>query len=166
MRRFVCSELIAGIGEVERFDASQEPGAFADWVRATLESPRRFDGSRRYALILWALPPGAGDPGDVPLDHYSRRNYIQCGGSAEAMTVEIRVTGADGAYEHYRVAREPVRDPGAWVEVEWDFGGGEPFTAELHPEEVFTGCQASPVFHDYIVNGGLPPAELLRRLDV
>ena len=166
MRRFVCSELIAGIGEIERFDASQSPGALADWVRATLESPRRFDGSRRYALILWALPPGAGDPEDVPVDHYSRRNYIQCGGSAAAMTVEIRVTLADGAYEHYRVAREPVRDPGAWMEVEWDFGGGEPFTAELHPEEVFTGCQASPVFHDYIVNGGLPPAELLRRLDV
>ena len=116
--------------------------------------------------MVWALPDGMTHMDEVPESSPARATYIQCGGSAEAMTVEIRVTGADGAYEHYRVAREPVRDPGAWVEVEWEFGGGEPFTAELHPEEVFTGCQASPVFHDYIVNGDLPPAELLRRLDI
>ena len=36
----------------------------------------------------------------------------------------------------------------------------------LHPEEVFTGEQAAPVFRAYIEDGVLPPAELLRRLDI
>ena len=64
------------------------------------------------------------------------------------------------------MAREPVADPGAWTTITWDNGGPEPCSLRLHPEEVFTGEQAAPVFRAYIEDGVLPPAELLRRLDV
>ena len=60
----------------------------------------------------------------------------------------------------------PFADPAAWTTITWDNGGPEPFSLRLHPEEVFTGEQAAPVFRAYIEDGALPPAELLRRLDV
>ena len=82
------------------------------------------------------------------------------------MTIEIRVTHEDDSYEQYAVAREPVTDPEAWVTVSWDNGGPEPFTIQVHPEEVFTGEQAAPVFRTYIEDETLPSAELLRRIDV
>ena len=56
------------------------------------------------------------------------------------------------------MAREPVTDPEAWVTVSWDNGGSEPFTIQVHPEEVFTGEQAAPVFRAYIENETLPPS--------
>ena len=58
------------------------------------------------------------------------------------MTIEIRVTHDDGSYEQYTVAREPVTDPEAWTTVSWDNGGPEPYTIQVHPQEVFTGEQA------------------------
>ena len=72
------------------------------------------------------------------------------------MTVEIRVTGQDGSYKHYVVAREPVADPESWMGIEWDPGEGGPAAVRVHPEEVFTG----------VVDGRLPAPELLRPLDI
>ena len=82
------------------------------------------------------------------------------------MTIEIRVTHEDDSYEQYAVARQPVVAPEAWVTVSWDNGGPEPFTIQVHPEEVFTGEQAVPIFRAYIENNLLPPAELLRRIHI
>ena len=82
------------------------------------------------------------------------------------MTVDVRVPDPVSGYAHYVVAREPVKDPDAWVPLSWNNGGDEPFTTHVHPEEVFTGEQAAPVFRDYIVGGTLPPPELLRPLDI
>ena len=82
------------------------------------------------------------------------------------MTIEIRVTHDDDSYEQYAVAREPVADPEAWTTVSWDNGNPEPFTIQVHPEEVFTGEQAVPVFRAYIEEGALQRTELLRRIDV
>ena len=103
---------------------------------------------------------------DVPESSPARATFIQCGGSSAAMSVEIRVTHEDDSYEHYAVAGEPVADPGTWTTITWDNGSPEPFSLRLHPEEVFTGEQATPVFRAYIEDGALPPAQLLRRLDV
>ena len=82
------------------------------------------------------------------------------------MSVEIRLTHPDGSYQHWAVAREPVADPDKWVDIEWDTSADKPSTTPVHPEEVFTGDQAAPVFRDYIVGGTLPPPELLRPLDI
>lgn len=92
--------------------------------------------------------------------------YMQAAGSNRAMTIEARVPDADGSYMHYVVAREPVVDPDWWVPLSWDNGSSELYTIRLHPEEVFTGEQAVPVFRDYIINGQLPGPELLRPIDV
>ena len=105
-------------------------------------------------------------PEDVAADDPARSTYIQCAGSTGVMTVEIRVTGQDGSYKHYVVAREPVADPESWMGIEWDPGEGGPAAVRVHPEEVFTGEQAAPVFRAYVVDGRLPAPELLRPLDI
>ena len=82
------------------------------------------------------------------------------------MTIEVRVSDGSDSYTHCTVAREPVADPEAWTTVSWDNGNPEPFTIQVHPEEVFTGEQAVPIFQTYIEDNALPPANLLRRIDV
>ena len=115
---------------------------------------------------MCALPEGVLWPEDVPKNDPSLNSYMQVAGVHEAMTVEVRVSDGGDPYSHYVVAREPVVDPEAWTTVFWDNGSPEPFATQVHPEEVFTGEQAVPVFRAYIEDGALPPAELLRRIDV
>ena len=163
MKRFATSVLHADVGEVERFFLPQTPESIADDVRKSLTAPRYFDGAFAFAMVVWALPEGAAYPEDAPEGHPA---YIQCAGSTRAMTIEIRLTHPDGSYQHWAVAREPVADPDKWVDIEWNTSADKPSTTRVHPEEVFTGDQAAPVFRDYIAGGILPPAELLRPLDI
>ena len=166
MRRFARTDLLAEAGPVEEFSAESAPEAVADGITEVLTAPRCFDGSHMYAMVVWELPPGAERPEDVAADDPARSTYIQCAGSTGVMTVEIRVTGQDGSYKHYVVAREPVTDPESWMGIEWDTGEGGPAAVRVHTEEVFTGEQAAPVFRAYVVDGRLPAPELLRPLDI
>ena len=165
MRYFSC-ETNGEDGPIEEFFMPQTPQEFANRVARSLTSPNFLDGKYVFSLVVWGLPEGVRHIDDVPRSSPARGTYIQCGGSTEAMTIEIRITHEDGSYEHYAVAREPIADPDAWTTVTWDNGNPEPFSLRLHPEEVFTGEQAAPVFRAYIEAGALPPTELLRRLDV
>lgn len=138
----------------------QTPQFVADQVEGYLRDPGFLDGGDCFALIVTAAPEGK-DPEEAP-----GVNYIQSAGSYEALTVEIRVTEEDGSYIHYAVAREAIADPDRWTKVSWDAGGNTPASVDLHPEEVFTGEQAAPVYRAYIERGELPPAHLLREIDV
>lgn len=164
--RYFARETNGESGPRESFFMPQTPQEFAKRVARSLTSPKFLDGKYVFSIVVWALPEGVTHIDDVPYSSPARATYIQCGGSTEAMTIEIRVTHDDDSYEQYAVAREPVADPEAWTTVSWDNGNPEPFTIQVHPEEVFTGKQAVPVFRAYIEDGALPPAELLRRIDV
>lgn len=150
-------------GASSTYSPQDTPKTFADDFERSLTSPRLLDGKYVFSLIAWAGPDGV-EPDDVRKNSYHRGNYMQCGGSTAAMTVEVRVTHPNKSFEHYVVAREPVRDPEVWTTISWDNGGEEPFVVRLHPEEVFTGEQAAKVFRDYIERDQLPPDELLRRV--
>lgn len=119
---------------------SQTPQSFADDTEQRLTEPDFLEGYKRYALVVWALPEGVDHVDDVPHDSVALSNYMQCGGSTQAMTVEVRVTQEDGSYEHYVVARKPV-NPDAWTTITYNNT-----SLQVHPEEVFTGEQAAPVF--------------------
>ena len=156
--RYFAEYIVGRNGPIDVFLQPQTPQLVADEVARKLTSPAYLDGARHFAVVVWALPEGTSHIDEVPESSPARATYIQCGGSTNAMSIEIRVTHKDDSYQHYTVAREPV--------ATWDNGGPEPFSLRLHPEEVFTGEQAAPVFRAYIEDGALPPAELLRRLDV
>ena len=164
--RYFARETNGESGPRESFFMPQTPQEFAKRVARSLTSPQFLDGKYVFSIVVWALPEGASHVDDVPRSSPARATYIQCGGSTEAMTIEIRVTHDDDSYEHYAVAHEPVTDPETWTTVSWDNGNPEPFTIQVHPEEVFTGEQAAPVFRAYIEEGALPPTELLRRINV
>ena len=151
--RYFARETNGESGPRESFFMPQTPQEFAKRVARSLTSPKFLDGKYVFSIVVWALPEGVTHIDDVPRSSPARATYIQCGGSTAAMTIEIRVTHDDDSYEQYAVAREPVADP-------------EPFTIQVHPEEVFTGEQAVPVFRAYIEEGALPPTKLLRRIDV
>ena len=165
MRYFSC-ETNGEDGPIEEFFMPQTPQEFANRVARSLTSPNFLDGKYVFSLVVWGLPEGVRHIDDVPRSSPARGTYIQCGGSTEAMTIEVRVSDGSDSYTHYTVAREPVADPEAWTTVSWDNGGPEPFTIQVHPEEVFTGEQAVPIFRAYIENNLLPPAELLRRIHI
>ena len=164
--RYFARETNGEDGPIEDFFMPQTPQEFAKRIARSLTSPNFLDGKYVFSLVVWGLPEGVCHVDDVPRSSPARGTYIQCGGSTEAMTIEIRITHDDNSYEQYTVARQPVVDPEAWVTVSWDNGGPVPFNIQVHPEEIFTGEQAAPVFRDYIVGGTLPPAELLRPLDI
>ncbi|RUP72429.1 NTP pyrophosphohydrolase [Rothia sp. HSID18067] len=153
--------IVVGRTGYDGFDVPQTPQSFADDTEQRLTEPDFLEGYKRYALVVWALPEGVDHVDDVPHDSVALSNYMQCGGSTQAMTVEVRVTQEDGSYEHYVVARKPVADPDAWTTIMYN---NTPL--QVHPEEVFTGEQAAPVFRAYIEDGVIPPRELLRTLDI
>ncbi len=155
--------IVVGRTGYDGFDVPQTPQSFADDTEQRLTEPDFLEGYKRYALVVWALPEGVDHVDDVPHDSVALSNYMQCGGSTQAMTVEVRVTQEDGSYEHYVVARKPVADSDAWTTITWV---GNRMPVQVHPEEVFTGEQAAPVFRAYIEDGVIPPRELLRTLDI
>jgi hypothetical protein avisC_03613 len=163
--RYFARETNGEDGPIEDFFMPQTPQEFAKRIARSLTSPNFLDGKYVFSLVVWGLPEGVFHVDDVPRSSPARGTYIQCGGSTEAMTIEIRITHDDNSYEQYTVARQPVVDPEAWVTVSWDNGGPVPFNIQVHPEEIFTGEQAVPVFRAYIENNLLPPAELLRHIN-
>ena len=165
MTRYVIRAVDNRYGTSDGYTSPQTPESIAAKVQKRLTAPRYLDGFQRFCIVVWPLPEGAAYPEDAPEGHPARSTYIQCAGSTRAMAIEIRLTHPDGSYQHWVVAREPVADPDRWVHIEWE-KGEDSFTIHVHPEEVFTGEQAAPVFRDYIVGGILPPAELLRPLDI
>ena len=165
MRRLATWIISSETGRSDIFTLPQTPKNIADEFEHDLTYPTFLDGQDYFALGVWALPEGCDFPDDVPEAEQSNF-YMQAGGSNRGMTIEVRVPDPVSGYAHYVVAREPVKDPDAWVPLSWNNGGDEPFTTHVHPEEVFTGQQAVPVFRAYILTGQIPPPTLLRRITI
>jgi len=165
-RRFTTWTVNPKFGLRNNFLIPQTPNVIFNEIKDQLESPRFLRLGGFFSFGVCALPEGVLWPEDVPKNDPSLNSYMQVAGVHEAMTVEVRVSDGGDSYSHYVVAREPVTDPEAWTTVSWDNGGPEPYTIQVHPQEVFTGEQAVPVFRAYIEDNALPPADLLRRIDV
>lgn len=130
-----------------------------------LTDPSFLSDHAYFATGAWALPPGVHYY-NVSYDDPARDNYIQCAGTYQALTIEIRTTEPNGSYKHYTVAREPVTNPNHWTQLTINNGDPKGIVVDLHPEELFTGPQAAQVFTPYILNATLPPPHLLRQTDV
>ncbi|WP_371151356.1 hypothetical protein [Buchananella felis] len=89
-------------GVIRTYSPQHAPKRFADDFELDLKS-RLFDGKRIFSMIAWAGPDEV-HPYNVRKNSYHRGNYMQCGGSTAAMTVEVRVTHPNKSFEHYVVA--------------------------------------------------------------
>ncbi len=117
---------------------------------------KNMNGSSFFAYCLWPYPEGY-DFKEV--DYSSSNEYLQCAGSAEAMTVELRVVD-DRGHEHYVVGREPLSGE-CDVVIRYD-----EFSVRVHPSEVFTAEQAAPLFDQYLRTTTIPDGYHLRPLDL
>jgi len=119
----------------------------------------RLDGTKFYSLLLWKLPP------DKSLDDVSpdedANEYIQCAGSADRMTVEVRRLKG-GTYEQFVVGRTPNSEsPGKEETIHW-----EEVDTVVAPNEIFSADEAAELFRSYYTTGWVPSIYVLRLLSI
>ena len=109
----------------------------------------RMDGDRLFTFLLWELPAARsfenGLGGLEPLE------FIQCAGSAEALTVEVRRRDDTDTYVLWTAGRAG-EDPGPRdVEIEWRGN-----INVVHGNERWTSDEAAELFLTYWRSGTLP----------
>ncbi len=117
------------------------------------------NGVERFSLVLFGIP-GSKSLDEIPREQWGLE-YLQCAGSAEAMTVETRVL-EDGEYRQYVLGRgdaDHSAEPS--VTIPWD-----QFTVSVLDDEVFTAEEASPLFISYLETGAPPSTVSLRRREL
>jgi len=116
------------------------------------------DNDEQFAWLIWWCPDDADwmfNPG--PAEEQYGDSYLQAGGTAEKMSVELRRREDDGEYRFYIVGRdhdlsEPLTET---IDVQ---AAHEP----RHPAELFTADQAAPVFMHYVEHQTVPDGYTLR----
>jgi hypothetical protein len=117
------------------------------------------NGTRFYSLLLWKLPPGKSLD-DVSPDE-DANEYIQCAGSADRMTVEVRRLKG-GMYEQFVVGRAPGdENPGNKETIHW-----EDVDTVVAPNEIFSADEAAELFRSYYTTGWVPSSYVLRPVSI
>lgn len=130
---------------------------YPDALRFSLN---RMNGASFWAYSLWRAPEGADLLEDIPLSD----EYLQSAGSAEALTVEVRVLDDDGVAHQYVVGKEGGEPQGEPTQViRWDDGR---HSTTVYPHEVFTADEAADVFYAYFLTDEVPATYTLRELDL
>ena len=139
-------------------------GPFVDYIRPYPEQLRAslngMNASSFWAYSLWRAPEGADLLESIPFSE----EYIQCAGTAEALTIEVRFLDPDGTPHQYTVGR-----PGGDYEEEptevihWDEGR---YSTTVYPNEVFIADEAAVVFYTYFLTDKVAQPYVLRELDM
>jgi hypothetical protein len=116
------------------------------------------DNDEQFAWQIWWCPDDADwmfNP--APVEEQYSGSYLQAGGTAEKMSVELRRREDDGEYRFSIVGRdhdlsEPLTEI---IDVQ---AAHEP----RHPAELFTADQAAPVFMHYVEHQTVPDGYTLR----
>lgn len=130
---------------------------YPDAIRFSLN---RMNGTSMWAYSLWRAPEGSDLLDDIPLSE----EYLQSAGSAEALTIEVRVLDGDGVAHQYVVGKPGEYPTEAPTEViRWDEGR---HSTTVHPNEVFTADEAAEVFYAYFLTDKVSEPYTLRELDL
>lgn len=133
-------------------DLTEDFRPFNETFREVLSS---LDGMDSFAVSLWPLPPGVSSTADLEPAGYSEQ-FLQCAGSADRMTIEVRVA-FEGTGRLFTLGR-PVRARSVQTTgVRWR--GQE---LQVHDNEVFEYQEASTIFLAYLKSGATPSTYTLR----
>ena len=139
-------------------------GALVNYFRSYPEQIRyslgRLNGTSSWAYSLWRAPEGANLLHAVPLSD----EYMQCAGTAEALTIEVRFLDPDGTPHQYTVGRpggDPTGEP--TKVIYWDEGR---YSTAVYSNEVFTADEAAVVFYTYFLTDKVAQPYVLRELDM
>ena len=130
---------------------------YPDQIRYSLT---RMNGTSKWAYSLWRVPEGADLLEDIPFSD----EYLQCAGSAEAMTIEVRIVNDGGTGHQYVVGRPAESVLGAPTVVIPRDNGKHSDT--VYPHEVFTADEAADIFYAYFLTDQVPEQYQLRELDL
>ncbi|MCX2966381.1 hypothetical protein [Gordonia aquimaris] len=145
---------------------------FSDGTTVTMDSgmPARFvthpltrlNGGTKKHIILSRLvrQEWLDDLSEHERDE-SLSSFLQAGGSADAMTLEVRRKEADGTYGQYVLGRGEVADAAGGADVEIAVGEHSYRVAQ---NEVFTAEAAGTVFLHYLRHNEVPAGMSLREL--
>jgi hypothetical protein len=116
------------------------------------------DGEGRWSYTLARAPFGL-DIDEIGSDW--PRSFLQAGGRAGRLIMEVRYVEDDGKERQYAVGRpggDYAGEPSETVRV-----GGNEF--RVYPGEVFTAEEATDVFYGYFQSDRVPDVYPLRWLD-
>ncbi|WP_100458852.1 hypothetical protein [Mycobacteroides abscessus] len=130
------------------------PGQLAAGIN-NLGKDGGFDDTDLYFQI-YPIPPDAKQ-GDV----IRSEEYIQAGGKAERLTVEIRRVERDGRPHQYTIGRAEAADEAGATEF-IRFGENE---VRVRPSEVLTAAEAIELFQYYYDHNTVAPGWNLRPID-
>jgi len=133
-------------------------------IKVFSDTLSRFNGTKPWALTLIPLPAGM-DYEQVLKAKIETTEYVQAGGSADAMTVQIRKPGGNGSDQGVESVWYVVGHPG---------GGGSaldvaiplPNSVEMISRtEVFGAAEAAELFFAYYQHGDIPSGYALRSIN-
>ncbi|NYD66374.1 hypothetical protein [Agromyces atrinae] len=131
--------------------------SYPDQILATLSN---MDGDSFFAWQLWELPEGARHH-DVDVVTLDQRTYIQCAGSADAMSVEVRAFDDDGVPHQLIVGRPGSREGEPGVAITFAEN-----TLHVYELEVFNATEAAGIFYQYFLDGTIPAQYVTREFDM
>jgi hypothetical protein len=112
------------------------------------------DGKRRYTYSIWRMT----DPDDLR-EHDG--SFLQAGGSATAMTVEVSYRTGDGTHRLATLGHpDQPTEPTTAIPI------SSTRAVRVFANEVFTADEAATVFDAYYRTGRIPDTCTLRELDL
>ncbi|MFT3798346.1 hypothetical protein [Microbacterium sp.] len=149
---------ITHLREVNGFSRGPLLDSFEPYPDQIRYSLNQMDGTSFWAYSLWRAPEGADLLEDIPFSE----DYIQCAGSASALTVELRVVDADGVAHQYVIGTPGTTPTGEPSEtIPWDDGRR---STRVYPNEVFTADEAADIFYAYFLTNTIPDTYQRREL--
>ncbi|WP_091227269.1 hypothetical protein [Microbacterium sp. 3J1] len=116
------------------------------------------DGTERFTYIVWRAP----NPESIivtPQD--GGEGFIQAAGSADRMTIEVRLPGPDGEGHLYTVGRNEPAD-GATTLVPINNSRAVP----VFSNELFSADEAALIFYTYHLTEAVSQPYVLREMDL
>ncbi|WP_312173154.1 hypothetical protein [Microbacterium sp.] len=137
-------------------------GWFDDYRRPIPEHLRlmlgHLDGGGKYTYIIWR---GADPESIAGFRDDANDSFMQAAGSADAMTVEVRLPGPDGESHLYTVGRpEPADGTTTLIPMSDDRA------IRVFSNEIFTADEAAAVFYMFYLTDTVSQPYVLRELDL
>ena len=115
------------------------------------------DGERKLTYIIWR---GSDPSSTVGFREPARDAFMQAAGSADAMSVEVKLPGPDGESHLYAVGRAEPVDGTTLIPI-------SPTRAvRVFSNEVFTADEAAVIFYTYYFTDAVAQPYVLRELDL
>lgn len=119
---------------------------------------RHLDAENEYTYVIWR---GADPSSIIGFRVPANDSFMQAAGSADAMTVEVRLPGPDGESHLYTVGRpDPADATTALIPISDDRA------VRVFSNEIFTADEAAVIFYTYYLTDAVSQPYVLRELDL